>query len=176
MNQVEMWAPVEGFEGLYEVSNLGRVKRLDAVVAFGIARRKVGGVLKGRSIKGYVQVTLTKKRRKHFKYAHCLVARAFVANPLGKPEVNHKDGIRWNNAETNLEWVTRKENHAHKISVLKHGYGSQLTQAKLVEEQVREIRRLLKSGHLQAAVALRFGVSKRTIQCIAQGITWKQVA
>ena len=69
--------------------------------------------------KGYLRVDLydEKGKRKHFK-VHRLVAQAFIENPDGKPQVNHKDGNKHNNSVTNLEWVTDAENKDHRKELL----------------------------------------------------------
>lgn len=103
----EVWKPVAGYEGLYEVSNIGRVR--------GIRRSGcTGEPLKGQiDIHGYVDVMLRgNKTYKHWK-VHRLVAIAFIPNPEGKRTVNHIDGNKQNNNVENLEWMTHGENHRH---------------------------------------------------------------
>ena len=97
----EIWKPVKGYEGLYEVSNMGRVKSLI------IRAYKKPHILKQGTVCGYKQVRFI--NGKQFK-VHRLVAEAFVPNPLRKPHVGHKDESRTNNKAENLEWVTPKEN------------------------------------------------------------------
>lgn len=99
----EVWKDIEGYEGLYQVSNLGRVKRVTT-----------GRILKGGKDKdGYLQVTLCKDSTKSTKKIHRLVAQAFVSNSENKPEINHIDEDKANNRVNNLEWSTRKENNNH---------------------------------------------------------------
>ena len=101
----EIWKPVEGFENLYAVSNLGRIKSL----WFG--REKI---LKPHKVKGYLQVGLCRNGKIKQFYVHRLVAEAFLPNPLGLPEVNHKDENKSNNVVSdvvsNLEWCSHKYN------------------------------------------------------------------
>lgn len=102
----EIWKDVEGYEGLYQVSNKGRVKSWIKCNAHPYVPR----ILKGRiSNKGYYTYHLGDKTLK----VHRLVANAFVPNPENKPQVNHIDGNKKNNHATNLEWVTNTENAAH---------------------------------------------------------------
>jgi len=116
MAKVEVWKPIAGFEGLYEVSNLGQVKSLER-----LRITKGGGITKvcERILKqtlnkfGYCKVTLTKAGKHHFFVAHRLVAMAFIPNPEIKPEINHKDGNKQNNCVDNLEWCTPTENKRH---------------------------------------------------------------
>lgn len=99
----EIWRDIEGFEGLYQVSNLGRVKRVTT-----------GRVLKGCKDKdGYLRVKLCKNNVGCYKLIHRLVAQAFIPNHENKPQVNHIDEDKTNNMVSNLEWMTAKENSNH---------------------------------------------------------------
>lgn len=104
----EIWESVKGYEGLYEISDLGRVKR--------IYKNGKTRILKPSCNKqGYVQLALSKNNKlKTFKI-HRLVAIAFIKNSSNKREVNHIDGNKKNNSLNNLEWVTSKENIEHAI-------------------------------------------------------------
>lgn len=113
---VEIWIPIEGFEGSYEVSNLGRVRSLDRVVPTlnrwgGITDRRYNGCILPCSTNkvGYVSVVIGGFGR----FVHRLVAQSFIPNPLDLPEANHKDGVRNHNSEDNLEWVTSTDNKLH---------------------------------------------------------------
>ena len=97
---VEIWKPVVGFEGLYEVSNFGRVKSLKRNTA-------TDRLLKPHNTKKYLQVCLCKNGVKADKLIHRLVAEAFIPNPDNLPEVNHKDENKLNNAVSNLEWISQ---------------------------------------------------------------------
>lgn len=104
----EIWKDIAGFEGLYQVSNLGNVKRL-------ISERVFEERLIGRSIDryGYVKRVLSKGGKNHCFTEHRLVAMAFIENPINKRTVNHKNGIKTDNTVENLEWNTNEENHQH---------------------------------------------------------------
>lgn len=97
----EEWKPVKGFEGLYEISNLGRVKSL------WYGREKI---LKPEKILGYLRVVLCRNGKKKKLFVHRLVAIAFLPNPKGLPEVNHKDENPSNCVVSNLEWCDRRYN------------------------------------------------------------------
>ncbi len=106
VSKSEGWLPVLNYEGLYEVSNLGRVRPAKP-------RYKDVPILKTRICRGYERVTIYKNgKRKDFQ-VHRLVADAFIPNPDNKPQVNHIDGNKLNNVVENLEWVTRSENQLH---------------------------------------------------------------
>ena len=108
----EIWKPVVGYEGYYEVSNKGNVMSLDRIVtgkAGGIYIKK-GRMLKPGNSRGYDVVTLYKNKKIAYKFIHKAVAEAFIPNSNNLPEVNHKDEIRSNNDVSNLEWCTKKYN------------------------------------------------------------------
>lgn len=99
----EIWKDIEGFEGLYQVSNFGRIKRVTT-----------GRILKGdKNNDGYLRVKLYKNNTKSNKSIHRLVAEAFIPNPENKPQVNHVNEDKTNNSLDNLEWMTAKENINH---------------------------------------------------------------
>lgn len=99
---LEIWKKVRGYEN-YSVSTWGRV------------RNDVSGdlIAQEKNPKGYMRVSIGSVGKRHHLKVHRLVAEAFVPNPDGKPQVNHKDGNNRNNSFTNLEWVTDEENKAH---------------------------------------------------------------
>ena len=110
---VENWAPVKGFEGLYEVSDRGRIKRVG------------GDFLKGNiNSYGYRVVKLTKDGEGKDLKVHRIVAMAFIPNDFNKSSVNHKDGNKDNNCVDNLEWVTKGENNRHAREVLNIDYSA----------------------------------------------------
>lgn len=123
----EEWRPIKGYEGYYEVSNLGKVRSCERTI---INHRKEG-ITKSRIKEkimtnlnhngGYYFVVLSKERNIKRQLLHRIVAMAFLPNPDNLPEVNHKDGNKKNNCVDNLEWVTRTENAIH---AWEHGLNS----------------------------------------------------
>jgi hypothetical protein len=118
----EVWKDIEGYEGLYQVSNLGRIKSLSRNVYWGktyasfrFEEEKILNYIYSKN--GYLRCQLAKDGKKHNYLVHRLVAMAFISNPDNKPEVNHIDGNKRNNYVTNLEWVTPSENQKHAFSV-----------------------------------------------------------
>lgn len=113
---VEEWRPVD-INPDYEVSSLGRVRSKNRFIVSsykGTPRDiwTLGKLMKPQPhSRGYLMIKLGKWQRNRF--IHRLVAAAFLPNPLNKPQVNHKDGNRANNAVDNLEWVTQSENNLH---------------------------------------------------------------
>ena len=122
MKSNEIWKPIKGFEGLYEVSNTGLVKALP--------RWKINNrgkqLTKEKLLKfndfstDYLRVPLTDKNHiKKYYLVHRLVAMAFIPNEKDLPQVNHIDGNKLNNNVENLEWCTREDNikHAYKMGL-----------------------------------------------------------
>lgn len=108
----EVWKDIVGYEGLYQVSNIGRVKSLDHYASNGVKIILYSGrVLKQTKNKnGYYSVMFSKNSETKRKYVHRLVAEAFIENPNNLNEVNHKDESRTNNCVDNLEWCDRNYN------------------------------------------------------------------
>lgn len=115
----ELWRDIPGYEGYYQVSNLGRIKSLPRLV-----KSKNNGVRKTKEIllkpqsddEGYQSVGLHKENSQKDCRIHRLVAEAFIPNPENKPQVNHIDGVKYHNNVRNLEWVTNSENMIHALN------------------------------------------------------------
>ena len=108
---IEKWLPVVGYENYYEVSNNGKVRSLDRIVACnkGFTVKK-GIVLKQYIKQGYHYVCLQKDGHRYFTGVHRLVANSFLPNPNCLPEINHKDENKHNNSVENLEWCSHTYN------------------------------------------------------------------
>lgn len=125
----EMWKDIKNYEGLYQVSNLGRVRSIDRIITLKHKSGKLMNVLtKGKVIAatdnghGYLITGLSKNNKRKNYYVHRLVAETFIENINNKKEVNHKNGDKNNNNVENLEWVTPKENQIHSSKVLNTKY------------------------------------------------------
>ena len=113
----EIWKDIEDYEGLYQVSNFGRVKSVERWVYSGkgnSTKRLNPELIKSQAINhGYSVVTIWKDNKIKMMKIHRLVCQAFTLNPNNKPCVNHIDGVKTNNYVENLEWCTYSENHKH---------------------------------------------------------------
>lgn len=111
----EIWKDVKGYEGMYQVSSYGRIRRIGDY-SNQITHWKSEKILKPcEKDNGYLIVSLSLNNKSKMKYVHRLVAEAFIPNIENKKTVNHIDLDRTNNNVSNLEWATYKENNAHAI-------------------------------------------------------------
>lgn len=179
----EVWKDINGYEGLYKVSNYSNVKSLQREVprkkgannsTYRTVQEKI--LKKFKRGRGYNCVRLTKNGKSKNKKVSRLVANAFVPNPENKPQVNHIDGVKTNDLPVNLEWSTLKENHRHaKINGLK-ATGECNGNSKLTKEEVLEIRDLYDRGeYSQRDLAEMFDMSRSPIQSIVNRKTWRHV-
>jgi hypothetical protein len=120
---MENWKDIKGFEGAYQVSDLGNIRSLDRFIKYSNGKIVFAA---GRAIKPYVCntylcVKLHRNEKMTFAQIHQEVAKAFIPNPDNKPQVNHEDGNKKNNAVSNLSWMTQPENiaHASRMGLLK---------------------------------------------------------
>jgi hypothetical protein len=111
---MEIWKDIVGYEGLYQVSNMGRVKSLDRwVKAKGNTKKLNKEKIMSVCSKNYNRIILTKDKKEKCHKVCRLVAAAFIPNPFNKATVNHIDGNKLNDCVDNLEWATHSENLKH---------------------------------------------------------------
>ena len=134
---MEIWKDIEGYEGLYQVSNQGRVKSLERKVDNGHCIRTVPErILKpNKTKKGYQLVNLWKEGKIKRMSVHRLVAKAFLPNPENLPQVNHKDENPSNNHVDNLEWCDARYNI---------NYGSRTE--RMIEKQSKPVQQFTIDG------------------------------
>jgi hypothetical protein len=171
----EVWRPVVGWEGLYSVSDWGRVRseaRLDS-----IGRPRKGRVLKQcYDSDGYPIVGLCRNGTALTQKVHCLVAAAFIGPRPEGLQVLHGSKSRTDNRACNLSYGTPKQNTADRLRDGTHAIGAQNGNAKLTEADVRDIRARLATGESQQSIANTFGVVQVTISEIKRGKKWAHVA
>jgi hypothetical protein len=174
---MEIWKDVKDYEGIYQVSNLGRVKVLEKMVW-----NRFKMILKNEKIlkftidkSGYYRLGLTKDNMQKNFLVHRLVCIAFLPNPQKKETVNHINGIKTDNRLLNLEWATHSENqkHSHQIG-LKCFKGEKGPNSKLTKEQVLDIKNNYKNL-TQREIAKIFNVSQSNISIIRNSINWKHI-
>jgi hypothetical protein len=161
---MEQWKDVKGYEGIYQVSNEGRVKSI------GYSKERI---LKPINLNGYLIVNLYKDKINKQYYIHRLVCLNFLDNPENKKEVNHINGLKTNNRLENLEWVTPKENTIHAVDTgLKDDRGSKHSKSKLTEKEVLEIR---SSNLTLKELGKNYEVSFSIISRIKRRKMWKHI-
>lgn len=151
----EIFKNVQGYEGYYEVSNLGRVRST--------SYKGIRYLKPAKMKNGYLNVILCVNQKKVHKNIHRLVAEAFIPNPLNLETVNHKDENKNNNIVSNLEWLSSEDNNRYSNKNM------------LTKEQVLEIPKLIEKDFSQMDIANYFQVSRRTIQWILQGKHWNKL-
>lgn len=168
----EIFVPINGTNGSYEISNCGRVKRVGSNKGPGYPK-KDRFLFGNKDIYGYYRVAIPIVGVVKTVKIHQLVARHFINNPLGKNTVNHKDGNKYNNHISNLEWCTYAENNTHAYeNGLKDSRGVKNGRSKLTENQVQEI---LVSNGRQKDIALKYGVNQTMVSAIKRKANWTHI-
>lgn len=163
---MEIWKDINGFRELYQISNLGRVRRKDNFK-----------VLKPLSIsKGYKGVRLYETKNKAItKKIHRLVAEYFIPNPLNLPQVNHKDGNKSNNRIDNLEWCSNEFNMNHAIINKLIKLGEQRPCSKCTEKSLLLLQRLIDCGFTIKQLSIIYCISKNCMKEIIRGKTYSHL-
>lgn len=144
----ERWEWIEGFKGMYEISDLGNIRKH-------YKNGKEKNMLHETNSKGYKRIMLHKEGKHYRRRVHRLVAEAFVQNPDKKSQINHIDGNKANNSYDNLEWCTQQENLDH---AMKNGL------IKTVEINIEELKDMyLEKAMTQREIAKKIGCSVSTI-------------
>lgn len=176
----ETWKDVAGYEGIYQCSDLGRVRTVARTI---VCKNGMPKPLPQRTLKphfnsnGYLWVYLWKDGLKRFRFVHRLIAEVFVPNPEAKLFVNHIVGVKTRNEAVNLEWSTRKENisHAFTSGLMSHA-GEKNSQSKLTSEDVVGIRRDRDAGLTARELAVKYTISRRRIYDVVNRRCWRQAA
>ena len=157
----EIWRDVIGYESIYQVSNLGRIKSFH--------RRHVKLLNLETDLNGYTRCGLYKDGKTKHVFVHVLVAQAFIPNPEGKKQVNHISGDKADNRVENLEWLTPSENIVHAFDLGLSKQGCEHGRAKFTAEQIRDIRTNCVPGDSELgfkAFAKKYNVTPRVVQLV----------
>jgi len=168
---MEIWKPIKGFEGIYEISSHGRIKRLARITINRGYPFRLQEKLKSLQIgvDGYVRCTLIKR----LYSVHILVAQHFIPNPENKKEVNHIDRNRGNNHIDNLEWVSPRENVLHSMKIYAAKNNGRHWKSKLNADQVEYIRSTFRTQHTAKELAELFKIDLSMIYSILRNDKWK---
>jgi len=177
----EIWKDIKDYEGLYKVSNKGRVKSLRREVAFSFNRTRIIKekiLVPSNHYKGYLYIRLCKFGKIKIYKIHRLVGTMFIKNPKNKLQINHKDCNKSNNNVNNLEWNTNSENQKHayknKANFSYKGENSHLS--KLKEMDVLEIRKKYNSGgYTQTELAKEYNCCITNIGRIIKNKSWAHI-
>jgi len=174
--KIESWRSIKEFEGLYEVSDWGRVRSLQRITASGLR----GGKILGARLSGKAQrpkVGLSKDGVVTEREVHSLVLEAFIGPRPPGHEACHNDGNRLNNVLANLRWDSRAANHADSVrhGTAKYPNGEENGRAKLTIQDVAEIRRRRLAGEECLPIAQDFGITRQHVGVIARGAEWRHV-
>jgi len=167
----EIWMPIKGYEGRYEVSHFGRVR--SSFVRNGIIGRII------RTYDSGIRLSVTLWDGKHSQHkVHHLVLKAFNCDKPDGMECCHNDGDHTNNYIGNLRWDTKASNmqDAIKFGTFNRAFGENSGKAKLKDRDVIKIKELLKRGLYSTEIAKIYNVDNMTIYSIKNGKTWKHIA
>lgn len=171
-----VWAPVPGYEGIYEVSSAGEVRSVNRVVPGTRSGKATWIRVSGRTMKlrtgddGYVRVRLNRDNTGRGFLVHRLVALAHVKNPDDKPQAAHKDGDRSNNKASNIVWATQSENEQHKRAHGTDRGGARHPLARLSQAQVAEVR--ASPRERLGELAKELGVTRAHVNSVRSGRRW----
>lgn len=175
---MENWKDIKGYNGFYQVSDLGNIRSIDRI---SYHPRFGDMILRGRDKNqssdkdGYKTIGLCIKGKTTTFRVHRLVALHFISNSENKPEINHKNGNKQNNAKSNLEWNTTIENIRHSIKTgLANRNGSGNGRAVLCENDVLEIRDNCK-GMKVYEISKMYNVNWTTIKRILTRESWRHI-
>lgn len=160
----EVWKAVVGFEGLYEISDHGNIRKI-APDRMG-RKTHVGKLIKPMmGARGYYIYSFWKDGKPHSKLIHSLIMKAFCGDREDGETINHKNGIKTDNRFSNLEYVPHSENYRHALDVLgfKPPRGEKHHMAKLTDEQVIEIVKRGRNGEKKRHLAREFGIGEAAV-------------
>lgn len=172
MSETEEWRPVVGYEGLYEVSSIGRVKSLPRTRWTGTGWRTTRERILTPKNDTYPSVSLSRLGDPRTIRIHVLLLEAFVGpRPVGA-QACHGDGDKWNCRLDNLRWDSTSANHQDRVLHGASNRGERSGTARLTRQRVAEIRARHSAGEPQRSLASAFGVHPSTISHLVHGKSW----
>lgn len=160
----EVWKKIDDYEGLYEVSNLGRVRDLKGNIKPMYKQNK-----------GYNCLSIYINGKTYHPTIHRLVAKAFIPKEEGLTQINHKDGNKDNNCVDNLEWCSQKQNYQHGMKKYFYSHNENHYFAKLTNEQVKCIPELFNIGFTRATIARILNINPSSIEAIEHKISYREL-
>lgn len=171
----EKWLPIPGFEGDYEASSLGRIRRLTFKSGTCNKVHDVPRIITQHKMpRGYLRVCLSRGGKSKMYLVHRLILLSFKGDGGGK-EGAHLNGKCTDNRIENLIWATHEENNGHRYIHGTFFYGEQQNNAKLTADAVRKIRELSANGEPKVSISKKFGVAPSTVSGIVRRCAWKHV-
>jgi DNA-binding transcriptional LysR family regulator len=161
----EVWRPIDGFDYDYSVSSLGRVRSMARGAAKILIPQNAGN--------GYLHVGMRQHGKQVNRLVHRLVLEAFVCLCPDGCEAAHLDGTRTNNTPGNLEWVTRKVNHSHKILHGTSQRGERQAQHKITRDQAARAIEMAQQGHGATFIARALGIPEGATAMLVTGKNWR---
>lgn len=160
----EIWKQITDYEGLYYISNFGRIKD------------NTGKIRKTYiNNKGYECISLRFQGNKYHHLIHRLVAEYFIPNYSNLTQVNHKDCNKLNNKVSNLEWIDQKGNYKHGMSNYLYSKNEDHYFSKLSNKDVEMINRLYRLGFIRATVARIMNINPSSLEAIEKGISYREL-
>jgi hypothetical protein len=161
---MEIWKKIEDYEGLYEVSNLGRVRDKN---------KRIKPMNKNN--KGYFLLSLYYNGKTCHPSIHRLVAKEFIPNPNNYPQVNHIDCDKSNNTVDNLEWCTQRHNYNEGMKTFQYSKNENHYFSKLSNSDIPMIYELYKLGFTRATVSRIFRINSSSLEAIEKGISYREL-
>lgn len=172
----EIWKDIPNYEGIYQISNKGRVK---SILKNGVGRKKrdyiLSNCLRADGKMEYPSVRLCINGKPKKNYIHRLMASAFIPNPENKPIINHKDGNKSNNSLDNLEWCDYSHNINHAYQNNLRAVGESHHKAKFTNKDVLQIRADFANGINRKEIMNKFNLSQNQYARIVYKRTWKHI-
>ncbi len=162
----KLWVKLEEFEENYEINNFSEIRSV-----------KTKKILKQQENFGYRVIGLRLEKKTYYRRVHRLLARAFIPNSNKYKEINHINGIKSDNRLENLEWCSRQKNviHSWKTGLKVKQLGQDVSNSKLKNHEVLEIKKLLKQRIKQKLIAKEFKVDPSLISHINRGYVWGHI-